>query len=181
MTRFIVCAEGPVFSARRLCFSGRRGSSYSPAGRVSNRSMIHYKSLEAARGREDRFKCQVPKCVGKAYTSADFSPRVWRGGGSEAADNCLNAVILGPFAAAQGKLREGPRQFPVNRVNYRGFSPKVRAQSDSDRAARDEQGAGAAISAELKPRPSGSSLKPSQRGEKPRGHEMPSPVSTRAS
>jgi len=57
----------------------------------------------------------------------------WKGGASQAAEKRSNAVILSPFASLRVNFAKDPGSSlgSVNRANYRGSSPKVRAQNDS--------------------------------------------------
>ena len=58
-----------------------------------------------------RRRITIPSRIAKALQLKKSALRFSWGRCSEVAEIRFNAIILSPFAAAQGKLREGPRQF----------------------------------------------------------------------
>ena len=87
-----------------------------------------------------------------APSSPDFSPRVWKGGASQAAEKPSTLVILSPFASLRVNSAKdvGSSQESVSRANYGGSSPKMPAQNDSakrqlgGRASVEQRGHGSA-------------------------------------
>jgi hypothetical protein len=84
----------------------------------------------------------------------DFSPRVWKGGALQAAEKRVGTVIL-----------RSRRRRRISHCLDNAHSEILRSAQDDSGGAGEEQRVGAAISAGLKPRPSGSSAKSLPRAE----------------